>query len=72
MMLLGSYVQIGGKLRQSRSDRLRELVGTPPSIEQAKAWKSGLKELRTDLAALDAWAERFPAERGPTSKAQVS
>lgn len=54
MMLLGAYVQVAGKLRQSRLERLREVVGTLPSVEQAKAWKSGLKELRADLAALEA------------------
>lgn len=48
--LLGAFIQTGGKLRESRLARLRELVGTVPSVETAKAWKSALKELRAELA----------------------
>lgn len=49
-MLLGAFIQTGGKLRESRLARLRELVGTIPSVDTAKAWKSALKELRAELA----------------------
>jgi hypothetical protein len=56
MMLLGAYIQVNGKLRQSRLDRLREVLGGLPSVEAGKAWKSGLRELRSELAALEARA----------------
>jgi hypothetical protein len=56
MMLLGNYVQsvqAGGKFRESLRARLQALIGAVPSLPDAKAWKSGLKELRGELAALE-------------------
>lgn len=52
--LLGAFLQADGKLRESRRERLASLIGKLPSLEVARAWKSGLKELRSELAALEA------------------
>ena len=53
MALLGAYIQVGGKLRKSKLEQLKEALGALPGIEDAKRWKSGLKELRADLAELE-------------------
>lgn len=54
LTLLGNYIQTGGNLRGSRRQRLEELLGAIPVIRVAKTWKSGLKELRGELAELEA------------------
>ena len=44
--LLGAYVNEGGGLRVSRTERLRALVGTLPTVEHAPRWKKSLRQLR--------------------------
>jgi hypothetical protein len=56
LMLLGNYVQAvqaGGKLKESLRLRLQVLIGGVPELAVAKAWKSGLKELRGEVAELE-------------------
>lgn len=59
LMLLGNFIQCsqsGGKFRETVRLKLRELVGGVPELATAKAWKTGLKELRGELAELEARA----------------
>jgi hypothetical protein len=59
LMLLGNFIQClqaGGKFRESVRQRVQELVGGVPALATAKAWKTGLKELRAELAELEARA----------------
>jgi hypothetical protein len=56
LTLLGNLVQClqsAGRFRESVRLRLLELVGGVPDLATAKAWKTGLKELRAELAALE-------------------
>lgn len=56
LTLLGNLIQClqgGGRLRESVRLRLQELVGAVPEVVAARAWKTGLKELRVELAALE-------------------
>ncbi len=56
LKLLGNHIQslqTGGTLRESLRLRLHALIGGVPLLPDARAWKSGLKELRGDLAALE-------------------
>lgn len=59
--LLGAYLQVvatpnapNSKMKASRLARLKELVGELPSVELGKEWKSGIKELRSELAECEA------------------
>lgn len=51
VVLLGAYVQAGGAIRKSRLDRLHELIGMLPRLEDAPKWKRSLKVLRATLVA---------------------
>lgn len=56
LTLVGNYiqaVQAGGKLKESLRLRLQVLIGGVPELAVAKAWKSGLKELRGEVAELE-------------------
>lgn len=66
LKLLGNHIQAlqaGTKLRESVRMRLQELIGVVPALAEAKSWKSGLKELRGELAQLEKRVE--PPSLGP-------
>ena len=45
VQLLGGYINANGKLNAKPQQRLIDLVGCLPRLQDAKAWKSGLKAL---------------------------
>lgn len=54
--MLGAYIQVlqgGTRMKESRLVRLKQLLGTLPLLDEAKAWKAGLKELWSELAELE-------------------
>ena len=51
IQLLGSFSQVGNRLRPKHLLELASLLGCSPNQQQATHWKSQLKEIRREVAA---------------------
>lgn len=67
LRLLGNHIQslqAGGRFRESLRARLLELIGGVPELARARRWKSGLKELRGEVADLETRYHLAAASKG--------